>query len=236
MNKIDRIEALLLDVTNIIAEIGSPDQCESLERSLSCYWGNADEPDKKPRPEKNACDHCPDGFYYGGTPNSIVHMTLPTQYRHTCNKCSHHKNFEQIFTYPEPQISIPPGWSLIPDKGLFKGRDYVFIEGRWQRARDTLAPNIENKSLEGLSIIIQDIDIDLDNQPEEFVAFAMDADGNWHGYTKGIPTCRYEDGFWDEVNNSLEILIMKSQSPKYSSGWKDSLLVRPEHYKVDTKD
>jgi hypothetical protein len=74
-------------------------------------------------------------------------------------------------------------------------------------------------------LIRQTIDIDLSKQPEELVAWAMDLDGNWFGFTHA--DLNIGGSIWTDPIGQSHVLF-PSQYPTFKGDWKDSLLVRPE--------
>jgi len=138
------------------------------------------------------------------------------------------KEADQLFN-PKPTtpaLSIPPGWRELEEGNLPTTSDYWYAEGihSW-------CQSLGGERQTNCAYITQLIDIDLDKQPEEFVAWARDSvntDYPWSAY-KGIPI--WEGSKWTmigSVYNDRE--LVESEHPTHCECDVDSLLVRPEYF------
>lgn len=132
----------------------------------------------------------------------------------------------------QPDISIPPGWveltvgEPIREEGLYFYNDELKT---WNKSRvwDLSNEYLYRRSAYKLHIK-QVIDINLSRQPEELVAVGMDECGEWVAYAN-IPII--DDDQWFDDMRGYARSLLKSECPKdFNRPWKDSLLVRPEHW------
>ena len=120
-----------------------------------------------------------------------------------------------------PDISIPPGWELQEYKPI--KNHYLYVDGKWVHQLKYI-----ERSGHKYKYITQKIDIDLSKQPEELISFSMDENGEWWSFKNINPSIGMCSANWAGICGRK---LFESEYPKnFTGNWKDSLLVRPEHW------
>ena len=121
------------------------------------------------------------------------------------------------------QIKIPAGWEHDP-QGIINNLAYFYDinSSRWLTVKDHLIAKMEAKTF-----ICQTIDIDLEKQPMELVAWAMDKDGKWYAHEEDIEIPDDAQVRWWCEEQLKWRRMMPSEYPDYSGDWKDSKIIRP---------
>jgi len=184
--------------------------------------------------DQNACDHTETICKRLDKITQMLHAQNPHGMLTGAGNTTLAQAIDAGLESPHVKLEIPAGWKV--DQGI-EGRPHVHAKGCYIYHD----PNITNlpERYHGWTpfngaqwgkihtIISQTINIDLDKQPTEFIAWAMNENGDWKAH-KSIPRCHTLHWADRKKKTTNRRILVDSECPDYDGDWKDSLLVRPE--------